>query len=91
MADAVLQRFALTQDTQAPTVVITASTAASKTNLNFTGQVLDKLSGVASATWQLDGGTTQALSLDANGNFSIATKLATDGSLAICHQCWHAD
>ena len=80
VAQAVLQKFALTQDTQAPTVVINASPAAANTNLTLTGQVLDNLSGVASASYRIDGGIEQALNLNANGSFSITTSLATNGT-----------
>ncbi len=80
VAQAVLQRFALTDDTQAPTVALNATAAAVNTNLTLTGQVLDNLSGVAAAQFRLDGGALQDLALDANGNFSITTALATDGS-----------
>ena len=80
-----LTRFALTQDTQAPTVVIDATPAATNANPTITGQVLDNLSGVASAQYRIDDGALQALTLGADGSFSITTALATDGSADGAH------
>ncbi|MDT7833571.1 Ig-like domain-containing protein, partial [Aquabacterium sp. OR-4] len=80
VAQAVLQKFALAQDTQAPSIVLQASPTATNANLTFTGQVLDNLSGVAQASYRIDGGAEQALTLGTNGSFSITTALAIDGS-----------
>ncbi|MCM8621019.1 MAG: Ig-like domain-containing protein, partial [Candidatus Accumulibacter sp.] len=80
VAEAVLARFALTSDTQAPAIVLDDSPAATNANLTLTGQVLDHLSGVASAQFQVDDGALQALVLDARGGFTIPTAFATDGS-----------
>ena len=85
VADAVLARFALTQDAQAPVVVVNASPAATNTNPTITGQVLDNLSGVTSASYRIDNGATQPLALTANGGFSITTALATDGTADGAH------
>ena len=80
VADAVLQRFALTEDEQAPTVVLQATPAAAAGNLTLQGQVLDNLSGVASAQYRIDDGELQPLVLGANGAFTLTTTLAIDGS-----------
>ncbi len=80
VAQAVLARFALTQDKQAPTVVLAGTPPASNGNLTITGQVLDNLSGVDIATIRIDGGAAQALTVDATGHFSFTTQLATDGT-----------
>ena len=85
VAGAVLAKFALTQDTQAPNVVIADTPAAVKANPTITGQVLDNLSGVAGAQVRIDNGTPQALALDGNGRFSITTTFATDGSADGAH------
>ncbi len=77
---AVLARFALTSDTQAPTISVGTVPAVTKANITVTGQVLDNLSGVASAQYRVDGGTPQALTLDGTGGFSFTTALATNGS-----------
>jgi hypothetical protein len=80
VAQAVLQRFALSEDTQGPTISAGATPTASNTNITLTGQVLDNLSGVAGAQFSIDGGPLQALTLDAEGRFSITTAFALDGS-----------
>ncbi|MBP7667342.1 MAG: phosphatase PAP2 family protein, partial [Burkholderiaceae bacterium] len=80
VAAAVLARFALTEDLQAPDVVLQAVPAATNTNPTLRGQVLDNLSGVASATISIDGGTRVALTLAADGSFSFTPALALDGS-----------
>ncbi|NML45874.1 phosphatase PAP2 family protein [Ramlibacter sp. G-1-2-2] len=80
VAAVVLQRFALSQDTQAPTVVMDASAPAVSHNLTLTGQVLDNLSGVAAAQFRVDNGALQDLALDTNNRFTITTALAVDGS-----------
>ncbi|MHA4866064.1 Ig-like domain-containing protein [Duganella sp. PWIR1] len=85
VAEAVLARFALSADTLAPSVVFAATPAATNTNLTLTGQVLDNLSGVASARYRIDDGAVQALTLDADGRFSITTALATDGTADGAH------
>ncbi|WP_413925129.1 Ig-like domain-containing protein [Candidatus Accumulibacter phosphatis] len=85
VAEAVLARFALTSDTQAPAIVLDDTPAATNANLTLTGQVLDNLSGVASAQFQIDDGALQALVLDASGGFTVTTALATDGSADGAH------
>ncbi|CAN7346405.1 Ig-like domain-containing protein [Pseudoduganella sp. LjRoot289] len=85
VATAVLSRFALTEDKQAPSVVLGDSKAASNANLTLTGQVLDNLSGVASAQYRVDGGALQTLDFDGTGKFSLTTALALDGSADGAH------
>ena len=80
VAGAVLTRFAQTTDTQAPTIIVPPTAAAYGTNPAITGQIIDNLSGVTSASYKVDGGAAQAITLDAQGNFRITTALATDGS-----------
>ncbi len=80
VAGDVLARFSLREDKQAPTVVLGQSAAATRANLTLTGQVLDNLSGVASAEVRIDGGAPIALDFDAEGKFSTTTAFALDGS-----------
>ncbi len=80
VGQAVLARFALSEDTTGPNITAEATPAASNTNITLTGQVLDNLSGVASAQFSIDGGAPQALTLDAQGRYSITTNFALDGS-----------
>ncbi|WP_367154929.1 choice-of-anchor D domain-containing protein [Methylomonas sp. HYX-M1] len=80
VANAVLTRFALTEDTQAPVVIVDNVAAYAKDNPTLTGQVVDNLSGVAGAQYRIDGGDWQTLNLDAEGKFSISTAFALDGS-----------
>ncbi len=82
---AVLARFALTEDTQGPSVLAAASPSVSKTNVTLAGQVIDNLSGVAGATYRIDSGAAAALVLDADGRFSISTVLAVDGTADGAH------
>jgi hypothetical protein len=80
VAVATLARFALNQDTQAPTIVASKTPAATNSNLTLSGQILDNLSGVAGAQWRLDNGELQELVVAANGSFSISTAFVLDGS-----------
>jgi|GEM_PF-187621 len=80
VANAVLSRFALTEDLQAPVVTAQNTPEAVKTNLTLNGQILDNLSGVASVQYRIDVGDLQDLMLDANGNFAVTTAFALDGS-----------
>ncbi len=85
VANAVLARFALSGDSQAPAIPLGDTPAVTNTNVTLRGQVLDNLSGVASAEFRIDGGALQTLSLDANGGFTITTALPTDGSADGAH------
>lgn len=80
VANAVLARFTQTQDQQAPVAMLQNTPDNVKTNLTLTGQLLDNLSGVASAQYRIDSGALKTLPLGANGNFSITTTFALDGS-----------
>ncbi|MDG0865163.1 choice-of-anchor D domain-containing protein, partial [Pelomonas aquatica] len=80
VAQAVLARFALTQDKQPPKILLGATPAATHTNPVISGQVIDNLSGVAGAQISVDGGAPQSLTLDANGSFSFSPGFALDGS-----------
>jgi hypothetical protein len=80
VGQAALDRFALTADTQAPSITLGASPAAVHTNLVLSGQILDNLSGVAAAQYRIDNGPLQDLSLDSAARFSISSGLALDGS-----------
>ena len=80
VATAVLARFDLTEDLQAPSVVVAATKAVTNANLTLTGQVLDNLSGVVSAQWRLDNGDLQPFVFDATGRFTLTTALLLDGS-----------
>ena len=62
------------------TVIEGDSAAALKTNLTLTGQILDNLSGVASAQFRIDAGSLQNLSLGSDGKFSLTTAFKLDGS-----------
>ncbi len=77
---AVLARFALTEDTQAPVVVLDDTPAATNANVTLQGQLLDNLSGVAGAQYRIDDGALQDLVLQDDGRFAIATAFAIDGS-----------
>ncbi|MCG2592459.1 Ig-like domain-containing protein, partial [Ramlibacter sp. XY19] len=80
VADAVLQRFAKSQDTQAPSVLLQDTPAAAHANIAISGQVLDNLSGVAAAQYRVDGGPLQDIALGSDFRFTITTSLALDGS-----------
>jgi hypothetical protein len=80
VAAAVLARFGLSQDTQPPVIVANDIPAGTNSNVMLTGQILDNISGVASAQYQIDNNPFQSLSLDSSGNFSITTALLLNGS-----------
>ncbi|MGE0642375.1 MAG: Ig-like domain-containing protein [Nitrospira sp.] len=80
VAGAVLARFALTSDTQAPTIVLTEMPAATNANITVNGQVLDNLSGVASVQYKIDSGALQTLALGTDGSFTLTTTFTTDGT-----------
>ncbi|WP_235578406.1 Ig-like domain-containing protein [Pseudorhodoferax sp. Leaf267] len=85
VADAVLARFALTEDTQAPNIVLADSPANTNANLVLTGQVLDNLSGVASLQYRVDNGALTNLARASDGSFTITTALALNGSADGAH------
>jgi len=85
VAQTVLARFAQTQDSQPPQVVLNDTPNASRTNVTVTGQVLDNLSGVASAQLRVDDADPHSLTLDATGHFSFNTTFATNGATDGAH------
>jgi hypothetical protein len=78
----VLQTFSTSVDHTPPTITFTnpVTGSASSSNITITGTVLDNLSGVQSLLAQIDGGAFAPVSFDAQGNFSLATTFATDGT-----------
>ena len=87
LAQYVLNRFTVTVDTQAPTILLNQqSGAVTKTNLTLTGQVLDNLSGVAALEAKLDTGAFIAVTLSNTGTFSLPTTLLLDGTVDGVHQ-----
>jgi hypothetical protein len=85
VANAVLARFALNQDTQAPAVLAENTAPVLRSNLTLQGQVLDNLSGVQSGQYRIDAGAPQPLALDGEGRFTITTAFALDGSADGAH------
>jgi VCBS repeat-containing protein len=81
VGDWVLKAFDLSQDTVPPKIVLD-QTSGLVTNKGptITGDVTDNLSGAASLTVSLDGGTATNVTFDSNGSFSIPTALPLDGS-----------
>ncbi len=80
VAGAVLARFELAQDTQGPSVVAAIVPVAVGGNVALSGQVLDNLSGVKSATFSIDGAAAAPLALDGEGRFKIDTAFLLDGT-----------
>lgn len=82
IADEVLARFSVADDTQAPRIAFLSPASGSATSVNpqIQGWALDNLAGVASATVQVDDGAIIPLTLDANGRFTFTPALADDGS-----------
>ena len=85
VASAALARFNLAQDTQGPNVVASILPGVTNKNVTVSGQVLDNLSGVSEASYSIDGGPAQALTLDGQGRYSIATGFALDGTQDALH------
>lgn len=80
VAGVVLARFNQTQDQTAPKVVLDIPAAATRTNVQLQGQVVDNLSGVAAVEVRLDGGAWEPLTLDDQGRFTVSTAFALDQS-----------
>lgn len=82
LAQFVLNRFAISTDTQAPTILIDSPQANStvKQNLTVQGRVLDNLSGVETFTVQLDAAAPVAVTVNADGTFTVPLNLPLDGS-----------
>jgi hypothetical protein len=82
VADWVLQAFDATNDTRAPSVIVTSPTQIDvvREAFNVAGRVIDNSSGVRSLTSQLDDGVPVNITFDATGQFSIPIELADDGT-----------
>jgi len=81
LAAYVLDTFNLTADTQAPKVILDqASPLVTNHNVTLTGQVLDNLSGAETLQVRIDGADALPVAFDQNGQFSLATTFATDGT-----------
>src|SRR6267143_665590 len=80
VANAVLTRFTLSKDIQAPTIIADNTPANTNTNLTLTGQIIDNISGVAQSQYKIDNGSFQTLTLDSQGGFSITTAFALNGT-----------
>jgi hypothetical protein len=92
LGEYVISTFDITAATQPPKVIITSpvpaigsSRVAAATNITVQGRVLDYLSGVARLEVQLDSGDFANVIFDAEGNFSVTTTLAVDGSADGAH------
>ncbi|HEY1379330.1 MAG TPA: Ig-like domain-containing protein [Gemmataceae bacterium] len=70
-----------TLDATAPTIDVTdpPGNSLSNTNRTFTGVAADNV-GLSQVTVSVDGGAAQAVTVDAQGNFSFTSTLATDGT-----------
>lgn len=76
VADKVIERFALSDDLIAPSIVfVPPTTTITSTNPTIEGLITDNLSGVARATVQVDNGPVLPLSLSANGRFAFTPTL----------------
>ena len=81
VGDWILKVFNLAQDTVPPTVHLDQINGfATNVEPTITGTVTDNLSGVASLTAAIDGGTASAVTVNANGTFTLPLALAFDGS-----------
>jgi hypothetical protein len=82
LASYVLGAFAVNQDTAPPAVVFSGQQPGVAVNSNFTitGQVTDRLSGVASLRVAVDQAAFSSVATDALGNFSVPTAFALDGT-----------
>jgi len=82
VADKVIERFSLADDLLAPSIVFLSPTnnITTSTNPTIEGWVIDNLSGVASATVQVDNRASQPVSLNASDRFSFTPSLALNTS-----------
>jgi membrane-associated phospholipid phosphatase len=80
VASAVLARFALNQDNQAPSVIADSTAITTNTNVTITGQILDNISGVQTAQYQIDQNPLQNLAFDSQGKFGITTTFNLTGT-----------
>ena len=83
----VISALQISLDDQAPVIAVAGPPNGTSTNtgITVTGDVTDGLSGVASLSADVDGGTPVAGSFDASGNFSVATTQAFSGLLDGLH------
>ncbi|MCA9066047.1 MAG: phosphatase PAP2 family protein, partial [Planctomycetaceae bacterium] len=72
--------FATNIDVTAPVIHVTPVPVATSSNLTIEGQITDNLSGVATASIQVDNGPVVPLTTDANGRFSLPTRFDSDGT-----------
>ena len=87
LAQYVLSSFTPASDILAPKVLLSTDAGlVTKTNVQLSGRVIDNLSGVASLTASVDGGTTSPVTFDSLGNFSFVTTFALNGSTDGAHQ-----
>lgn len=82
LAAYVLDAFAASADLLPPSIVIASppSDHVASNNITVIGRVLDNLSGVASLEVQVDSGAFVAAPFDAQGNFSVPTAFAVNGT-----------
>jgi hypothetical protein len=78
-------RFGL--DTTGPTITVTSPTAGATVSDSpvVTGTVADNLAGVNTLLGRVDSGAFQAVAVDAEGDFSVPTNLALDGTADGAH------
>ena len=78
----VLRSFSTTTDTVGPRILIEGSVTQLVTSQDpvLSGHVLDNLSGVAGLESRLDGGPAAAVTVDAQGRFTISPGLPQDGT-----------
>lgn len=86
IANAVIDAFDTTEDTIAPRVFIDQDGGNAIQAATFSGFVIDNLTGVDSFRVSIDGGDYLTVDLDSNGNFSVDSGLATDGSADGTHE-----
>ncbi len=86
VGDWVLNAFSLSKDTVPPKVILNqTSKLVTNTDPTITGDATDNLSGVASLTASLDGGTPINVTFSSEGTFSVPVNLPTDGTADGAH------
>ncbi|MCA9048638.1 MAG: phosphatase PAP2 family protein, partial [Planctomycetaceae bacterium] len=86
IADAVLQAFSGGQDSQPPRIITPPTDDIVRNDVTITGQILDTLSGVASATVSIDQAAPTSLTLTPQGRFEIPVSFPAAGSHVITIQ-----
>jgi hypothetical protein len=81
LADWVLERFSVQEDTQPPVVIIDSPPAGlvHPGDITVAGRVIDYLSGVQSLEYRVDGGPLVPVSFTAQGNFVLPLTGLPDG------------